>query len=286
LPVSFIGIHTPEFDFAQEARQVEAALRRYGVEYPVLLDNHQANWDRFANRYWPTLYLIDANGYLRYQHAGEGRYAESEAALIALVAEAAQQAGQVDLALPRPLGALRAEDLSGAACFRATPELHTGFRRGALGNPEGYLPHGLPMLYRLPPPPACEDGYFYLGGLWQSGDDHVALAGDRGTLVLPYHAATANAVLAASADPVALMLDLKPAARVVVTQDGAPLDSLAAGDDVVRDGGAAYVCVDAPRMYHLARNPDGRPHTLRLEFSQKGAAVFAFSFSTCVVAAP
>src|SRR5690349_19853038 len=58
MPVTFIGIHTPEFEFAKERRQVEAAVGRYQIEYPVLLDNQQRNWDAFANRYWPTIYLI------------------------------------------------------------------------------------------------------------------------------------------------------------------------------------------------------------------------------------
>jgi thiol-disulfide isomerase/thioredoxin len=285
LPVSFLGIHSPEFAFARDPRQVEAAVRRLGIEYPVLLDNQYENWDAFANRYWPTVYLIDAQGYIRYQHAGEGAYAEIESALAGLAADAARLSGSPHAAgLPRPVGALRDEDQPGAVCFRPTPELPTGYNRGALGNPEGYLPRGLPMIYRLPPQPERRDGYFYAEGAWQAGDESLSLAGERGALVLPYHAASANAVLATSADPVDLMLGLKPPARLELTQDGAPLDAMTAGADVQVEAGRSSVRVDAPRMYELARNPDGRPHELRLDAAARGVAVFAFSFATCATA--
>lgn len=282
LPVSFVGIHTPEFAFARDRRQVEAAVRRLGIEYPVLLDNDYHNWDGFANRYWPTLYLVDAQGYIRYQHSGEGAYGEIETALASLAVEAARLTGQVSgETLPRPVGALREEDQPGAVCFRTTPELHTGYNRGALGNPEGYLPRGLPLIYRLPPALEPREGYFYVEGAWQAGDECLALAGEHGALVLPYRGATANAVLAVSADPVDLMLGLKPPTRLELTQDGAPLDALTAGTDALIEGGRSYVLVDAPRLYELARNPDGRPHTLRIDAAARGLGVFAFTFSSC-----
>jgi thiol-disulfide isomerase/thioredoxin len=285
-PVSFLGIHSPEFAFARDRRQVEAALHRLGIKYPVLLDNDYKNWDAFANRYWPSVTLIDAQGYLRYQHSGEGAYEEIEAALSGLALEAARLSGQeAGRHLPRPLGALRGEDQPGAVCFRATGELHTGFASGALGNPEGYLPRGLPLIYRLPPEPERRDGSFYAEGAWQAGNESLALAGEQGALVLPYHAASANAVLAVSADPVDLMLGLKPPSRLELTQDGLPLDSFTAGSDVRIEGGRSFVLVDAPRMYELARNPDGRPHELLLDVPSRGTAVFAFSFSTCVAPA-
>lgn len=249
-------------------------MRRLGLEYPVLLDNDYATWDAFANRYWPTVYLIDAQGYIRFTHHGEGGYAEIEEQLRELIREA-----QPGAALPDPLRPLRPEDRPGAVCFRTTPELHAGYHRGALGNPEGYPPRSLPLLYQLPP--RREDGYFYASGLWRADDHALALAGQQGALALPYHAASANAVLAPSADPVELRLGLRPAVTLTVTQDGQPLDPAWAGDDIVFEDGAACVRVDAPRLYQLVRNPDVRPRELRLEAAGPGLAVYAFSFSSC-----
>jgi thiol-disulfide isomerase/thioredoxin len=283
-PVSFLGIHSPEFAFARERVHVQAAVHRLGIKYPVVLDNDYANWEAFANRYWPTIYLIDARGYIRYQHAGEGAYADIEQALSELAAEAVRLAGREPAGhWPRPLGALRGEDRPGAVCFRTTPELHTGLERGALGNPEGYLPRGLPLIYRLPPPEQRQDGYFYAEGAWQAGSESFAVAGEHAGLVLPYHAATANAVLSVSADPVELLLGLKPPVKIGLTQDGHPLDGFQAGSDVRFEAGRSFVVVDAPRAYELARNPDGRPHELRLDLNARGTAIFAFSFSTCVM---
>ena len=282
-PVSFVGIHTPEFAFAKDRHLVEAAVQRLGIRYPVLLDNEYKNWDAFANRYWPSLYLVDPQGYIRYQHSGEGAYDDIEAALAGLALEGARLGGdEASGHLPRPLGALRSEDKPGAVCFRATGELHTGFDGGALGNPEGYLPRGLPLIYALPPDAERREGAFYVEGAWRAGQDYLALAGEHGALLLPYHAATANAVLAVSADPVELMLGLKPTAQLQLTQDGQPLDALTGGSDVRIQDGRSFLAVDTPRLYEMARNPDGRAHELRLDIPARGAAVFAFSFSTCV----
>jgi thiol-disulfide isomerase/thioredoxin len=281
----FVGVHTPEFEFARDSRQVEAALQRSGITFPVVLDNEARTWDAFANRYWPTIYLIDHDGYIVYQHSGEGRYHETERALADVVRRALPHIKQRDapVQLPRPVGALRSEDQPGAVCFRTTPELHAGCHRGALGNPQGYLPRSVPALYSLPPPHERQDGYFYVEGMWRAGQDSLALAGARGTVVLPYRAATVNAVLATSADPVDLILDLKPPVDLRVTQDGRTLDPLTAGADINFDEKQSYVRIDAPRMYELARNPDARPHELRLEADAQGLAVFSFSFSSCVV---
>ena len=269
-------MHAPEYQFAKDKRQVEAAVRRLNVAYPVVLDNEYKTWDAFANRYWPTVYLIDADGYIRFEHHGEGDYEKIEGALRDLVVELNPHAD-----LPQPLDPLRDEDHVGAVCFRTTPELHAGYHRGALGNAEGYPPRGLPLIYHAPRERL--DGYFYAEGVWRADEEHLALAGEHGALVLPYHAATANAVLAPSSDPVDLMLDLKPPLTLTVTQDGLPLDSFTAGDDNHFAEGRSLLRVDAPRSYQIARNPDAAPHELRLEISATGLAVYAFSFSSCTV---
>ena len=70
--LTVIGIHAPEFKFARSRAQIEAAVAAHNIRYPVLLDNGYENWSRFANKAWPTKYLIDADGYIRYQRQGEG----------------------------------------------------------------------------------------------------------------------------------------------------------------------------------------------------------------------
>lgn len=82
-----IGNHYPEFNYERDLDNLKEALVRLDVPYPVAQDNDRATWKAYNNRYWPTLYLIDKWGHLRYQHIGEGRYAETEAAILALLAE-------------------------------------------------------------------------------------------------------------------------------------------------------------------------------------------------------
>jgi hypothetical protein len=82
-----IGNHYPEFSYEEDLANLQAAVAEHGIEYAVAQDNDGATWKAYKNRYWPTLYLIDKNGHLRYVHIGEGRYAETEAAIKSLLAE-------------------------------------------------------------------------------------------------------------------------------------------------------------------------------------------------------
>src|SRR3954452_21650625 len=73
-----LGVHTPEFSFEQEIDRVRRATAERGIDYPVALDNDYEIWNAFGNRYWPALYFVDAEGIIRDQHFGEGRYEQSE----------------------------------------------------------------------------------------------------------------------------------------------------------------------------------------------------------------
>ena len=83
-----IGNHYPEFSYEADLGNLEDAIMRFELPYAVAQDNERATWSAYGVRYWPTLMLIDKQGRLRYQHIGEGRYAETEAAIQALLAEA------------------------------------------------------------------------------------------------------------------------------------------------------------------------------------------------------
>jgi hypothetical protein len=82
-----IGNHYPEFDYEADLAALEKAIQELDVPYPVAQDNEGLTWRAFNNRYWPTLYLIDKRGYIRYKHIGEGAYQETEEAIRALLTE-------------------------------------------------------------------------------------------------------------------------------------------------------------------------------------------------------
>ena len=82
-----IGNHYPEFDYEADLKNLKDAVVRDGIEYPVAQDNNGDTWQAYNNHYWPALYLIDKQGRIRYVHIGEGAYAETEAAILTLLAE-------------------------------------------------------------------------------------------------------------------------------------------------------------------------------------------------------
>jgi len=69
-----VGVHTPEFPFERSASNVQAALKRHGITYPVAQDNDSKTWNAYRNRYWPAQYIIDQTGKIVFQHEGEGSY--------------------------------------------------------------------------------------------------------------------------------------------------------------------------------------------------------------------
>lgn len=73
-----VGVHSPEFEFEKDYYNVAAAVQEAGIQYPVVLDNNYATWNAYNNLYWPAWYLIDADGFIRYKHFGEGAYEETE----------------------------------------------------------------------------------------------------------------------------------------------------------------------------------------------------------------
>ncbi len=82
-----IGNHFPEFSYEKDLDNLKQATVDLNIPYAILQDNEGLNWQAYQNRYWPTLYLIDKRGHLRYIHVGEGRYQETEAAILALLEE-------------------------------------------------------------------------------------------------------------------------------------------------------------------------------------------------------
>lgn len=118
-----IGVHTPEFEFEKDAKNVKEALADFGITYPVMQDNNFATWNAYHNRYWPAKYLIDKDGYVRYTHFGEGNYDETEEVIQDLLEEAGSQGVRQDVHNP------------GSTTYARTPETYLGKARSAY-NPD------------------------------------------------------------------------------------------------------------------------------------------------------
>jgi len=260
--LTILGVHTPEFSFAHHQKHVAAAAGRLGIGWPILLDNDQRLWTALANRYWPTFYLVDGKGYLRYSKAGEGDYGATEQALQELLRE-------IDpvVSLPAHLDPLTPEDSPGAVCLPHTPELQSN----SLGNSNalGAIPEIL------------EQGRFYLEGTWEPIADGLTLVESPGAIVLPFRAASAFAVLAPGSDP--SVLPAKPV-RARLEVDGRDLGPDHFGDDAFSEDGRTWMRIDAPRLYSLARGLDPSEHVLRLSLDEPGFTFYAFSFGACLAA--
>jgi hypothetical protein len=82
-----IGNHYPEFSYEEDLENLKQALVDLDISYAVAQDNDRKNWEAYKNHYWPTLYLIDKRGHIRYVHIGEGAYDITESVIQELLAE-------------------------------------------------------------------------------------------------------------------------------------------------------------------------------------------------------
>ncbi len=82
-----VAVQTPEFAHEKKLANVMAYVQSEGIEYPVAVDNDFSTWRAYENRAWPTFYLVDRAGRVRYQRVGEGAYDETAAAIERLLAE-------------------------------------------------------------------------------------------------------------------------------------------------------------------------------------------------------
>lgn len=279
--LTVIGVHAPEFRFARSRGQIEEAVSDLSIRYPVFLDNEYQTWERFANCAWPSKYLIDADGYIRYKVEGEEYFQEMERAI-----QVALRLRDPGVVLPEVMDPLHKEHETGAVCYRPTPELYAGYGRGALGNLSGYAADN-PVVYEIPLPSVRQEGHFYAGGIWRSDRECFAFAGqDGGRIILPYRAVSVNAVLSPSSDLVEVILRLRPGGALPIIelqQDEQPLATANAGADIrYNDAGRSYISVRSPRMYELVRHPDFESRELELIFRATGLALYAFTFTTCV----
>ena len=268
LGLTVIGVHAPEFYFGRAAEIVEQGLAEFGVTYPVMLDNDYAVWKSFANKYWPSKYLIDGEGYMRYFHAGEGAYEETERAIQELLRE--RDGGVV---LPAPMELVRAEDATGAMarCEPPTPELYLGHRRGRIANAGG-LVEDKTHEYSMGAGP-MED-LPELGGAWHSLADCAATAGGA-RLCLIYSGAEVNLVVSPTAE--------SGLAELEIRQNGEPVAKAVRGEDVMEGAaGKTVIRVTRPRMYRLIRSRRFEQALLEIRCGVRGVQFFAFTFGSCL----
>ncbi|MBI5046562.1 thioredoxin family protein [Candidatus Micrarchaeota archaeon] len=268
-----IGVHTPEFEFEKNYSNVQAAVAKFGITYPVVLDNDYATWRAFNNRYWPRKYLIDSNGSIRYDHIGEGNYEETEQMIQKLLSERDKSIQMDGLVSQNISSSIASNDFSGLG----TPEIYLGydFARAALGNPEGFQPE---QLVNYTYPPSSNSAFqpysntVYLNGTWKNNPDNMELASDSGTIILNYKAKNLNIVagnINGSSSSVSFTLD----GRLPI-QSELGSDAFFAGNTST----LSRTVVNSERLYSLVYAQNYSQRTIYISVKGKGFRIYTFTF--------
>lgn len=257
-----LGIHSPEFEFEKKRANVEAAVAKYSLPYPVALDNDHDTWNAFQNRFWPAHYLIDVEGNIRYHHFGEGKYAETESAIQQLLLEA--NLISID-------DVIEANEPPAGVDFKkiGTPEIYLGYLRiNNLGNKDKNIQPN--AAYNFSKPEKIEENRFYFEGNWNIRPEYAEFVGGTGKITIRYKANKLNLVLAAAGDK---------EVQVEIKVDGEYLDESNRGKDVTIKDGKSILIITLSEFYNLVDTGDNYEwHTFEIIVNSPGLQAFAFSF--------
>lgn len=255
-----LGLHTPEFEFEKDYDNVARAVEKWGVQYPVILDNDYSTWRSYKNRYWPRKYLIDIDGFIVYDHIGEGAYDETEEKIVALLNEKNEILGGGEVALDETLP----ENVD-----------EVDFRQ--VGSPETYL--GSSRLERIANLPSldcisrtCEYttvepivlNSFQLEGRWTIKPEEVTLEDETGSIFYRFRANKVNLVVG-EADSL----------RAKIYLNGKLIESNKEGTHVEN----SIVTFTDADLYNLVdQRGEYSEHLLEIRFLDSGIDAFAFTF--------
>ena len=241
-----IGIHTPEFAFEKDIDNVREAMKKFGIEYPIVLDNDYSTWNAWGNRYWPRKYLIDIHGNVVYDHIGEGGYEETELKIRELLKERAEVLGE---GVDEETGALATDSIAPTASSTNSPETYFGAERNQyLGNGT----RGVEGVQTFSVPSNIRSNTLYLGGKWNITPEYAENVEAEAKITYKFDA-TAVHIVAAAEKPV----------QVTIMLDGEDV-----GTQVIQ----------ANTLYTLVSNVAAGEHTLELIVHDVGLDVYTFTF--------
>jgi thiol-disulfide isomerase/thioredoxin len=244
-----VGVHTPEFSFEKNLDNIRRAIQGDRIDYPVAVDSDYAIWRAFDNEYWPALYLIDAQGRVRYHHFGEGGYEESESEIRKLLGEAGHHVNGPAFVSVDPVGLEVAADWDDVK------------------SAETYLGSDRTQHFISPAPAHLPLNSWSLSGDWTVGKEAIELNRANGQFIYQFHARDLNLIMGPA----------KPgtSVRFRVLLDGHPPDA-AHGSDVDANGDGT---VSEQRTYQLIRQP--KPivdRRFEIEFFGPGVQAFDVTF--------
>lgn len=256
--LEIIGVHTPEFSFEKEYDNVLSAVDRYNLKYPIVLDNDYATWNAYKNQYWPRKYLIDIDGFIVYDHIGEGGYEETERKIQELLEERMKvlgETGKIDNSLSKPEGVESVD-----ASVVRSPEIYFGASRNS------YLGNGAPGVVgpqSLVEPQGVKANILYMVGDWDF-DGEFAENKSKGAKIIFRYTAQKVFLVASSEN--------KVNAKILI--DGKNVSLNMVGSDVDN----STVIIERDRLYRLIENDSSEEHTLEIIINEPGVKIFTFTF--------
>ncbi len=259
-----VGVHTPEFNFEKKYENVLKAVNDYQIKYPVAQDNAYATWNAYQNRYWPHKFLIDVDGYIRYDHIGEGNYEETEKMIQKLLEERMERLDQkngfsVDITKPN-------ESVDVDFLNVRTPEIYFGyqFSRGNFGNAEGIKANEV-IDYKIPSSISANN--VYLGGQWKNNADNMELVSDEGEILLIFQAKVVNIVAGSEND-----------SEAFVFFNNEYETEKNKGSDVAIKENKSISNIKEFKLYNLANAENYDTHALNINVVGKGFKIYTFTF--------
>ena len=248
-----VGVHSPEFDFEKDTKNIRKAIKKFKIPYPVANDANMQTWRAFRNQYWPRQYLIDKDGEIRWDHAGEGGYAEIEQWVRDLLTEVGVKK------LPPFKPEQERRRLFGR--LFTTPETYCGAARNeSLGGGQVCTPKGCKFVDSSP---VHHTGVIYLDGEWAQTNEYLQHKGTaEGYILLKYSAKEVN-----------LVMDADKKSEVKVFLDDKPINKSQYGPDV-KNG---KLIIDHPDMYRIVQTPKAEEHELKL-VTKGPVKCFAYTF--------
>jgi thiol-disulfide isomerase/thioredoxin len=255
-----VGVHTPEFWFEHDADNVRWAAKEMRVEYPLAIDSDYGVWRDFGNRYWPAVYIADAQGRIRHHHFGEGDYEECERAIQMLLREAGVDVGD-DLVSVAPDGFEAQADWA----HLRSPETYLGYEQGRGFASPGGAELDDPHMYEMPE--SLRLNQWALAGDWTI-EAKASVSNRPGCrIAFRFDARDVNLVLRArervACVPFQVLVDGEPPG-----EDG--------GVDVDVQGQGTLI---QPRLYQLVRERGSiAERTFAIDFDAPGVEAYAFTF--------
>ena len=268
-----VGVHSPEFQFEKNYANVKDAVQRFGIKYPVILDSNHGTWNAYGNNYWPRYYLIDAQGYIRYNHVGEGDYNQIEKSIRSLVAEHAALRGAKEISFDvNPTAPIKPRSLYYVNLRQnTTPEIYIGYNttRASLGNPEGFK-QDQTVSYSIPSTTNFKPHIVYLQGKWKNNPDNMELQNDTGRIVLIYYAKSVNIIAGGRGGGVVFNDEGIGGGAAAASESNNSL-----GQDLSSDGSFR---IDGQRLYNLAIHNIYTTHSIVIDVKGKGFQFYTFTF--------